>query len=346
MDQTAIHSSKSIANGSQSLGELYTRSERGGSLDGGRVVVRAKTSAGWEDTPRWRFYRNIMRAGLYLKERVRLMPGDRVVVLAPLRAERLVAEWAAVAQGAVVATLDPDTPVDVLTLTFARLAPRVAFVSGSRELERVRSAMTAGVDIIAFDDAASSEQPAVLWSDVLDRGGTLDTAERALAFRASARALRPEMPAVAHATRHVDGASSWKVSTHAEIVRGLVDLWSRAPARPRDVAYVVDVARPGGPRLALWALVADGLTTVVIGTPRREAEELVELRPNLVVGPPETLERAARLMQLERGRASRVAGWLRRAPVLGPLASPALAPRSDPHQLRHVLTLEGGRPFQ
>jgi hypothetical protein len=354
-----------IASAFRSLGQLYLRAEKHVAWRGPRVVLRARQPPGsrgsdpWLDVPAWRFFRHVVRVGLFLRERCKLQPGERVLVVAPLRAERIVVEWAVVAQGAVVATLDPATPDDALATALGHLAPRVVVGDGGVAHRMRQAARRAGgsIDHLIVIDVVNgvagpgpTENPTdTTWSAVMELGGILDTAERAQTFRAAARAVNPEAPAIAYLDLEAK-APKWKTASHGAIVGRIVDIWRASHPRPGAVAYVVEPGEYGGLRLALWALVADGETTLALGTPQHEAQEqeIAELAPDLVVGPIEALERALRSSRRPpRAGSSRVAEWLRHAafsaPLLAPLArarrAERLASRASPP--RQSLTLEG-----
>jgi hypothetical protein len=284
----------SLSNGTRTLAQIYTQVECGRSRIVARTPVLSGSSSGgavaWEDEPAWRFFRRVVRVGLWMRERAALFAGDRVTVVSPLCLERMVVEWATVAQGAVVAVVDPVYSEGELTTVFERLVPKVVF-SAPSSLDRVkdarqRAAGKPGEPVVAFGEAGGGNA-ATSWAAVLDLGGTLDTAERAQSFRAAARAVRSEMAAVAHP----DERGAWALVTHADVVHRLLDFWNRFPARAGDVAYVVDSGAPARTRLAPWAFVADGQTTVAIGTPGHEAQELASLQPDVVAAPTDVLAR-------------------------------------------------------
>jgi acyl-CoA synthetase (AMP-forming)/AMP-acid ligase II len=336
-----------VASAFRTLGLLHLRSEQRVSRGAPRVVVRSRAAEGsagdWQDLPSWRFFRHVVRVGLYLGK-CNVRPGDRVVVLLPLRAERIIAEWAVVVHGGVVATLDPGTPDDALARAFEQLSPRVAFVADPATRDRVLRAGARVERFVLAEGAPRTDTSDVTWAAMLDLGGTLDTAERAQAFRATARELRPEMPAIAYVDLQPDGRPEWKTASHAAVVSRLRDLWEAEPSRPGDVAYAVDPGEYAGLRLALWALVADGETTLAVGAPDREARDVAELRPHVVVGPVEALERAAQPLDAQRAprtdAPSRAAGWLRLASYVAPTAK-RRANQDGAPRWRRSLTLEG-----
>jgi hypothetical protein len=253
-----------------------------------------RTADGWEDVPGWRFFRNVLRAGLYMRERRGLAQGDRVVVLSPMRVEQLAVEWACVVQGAVLARLSPTAADETLTAALTRLAPKLVFAAGPVECARLLR-LCGGVriqDVVAFEGKGEAGGTFVPWSQMMDLAGTLDTAERAQSFRKAVRAVGGEMPAIVQAP--LDGDGPWSTTTHAQLVGRLIDFWSRFPARQGDVAYVVDPGDRAGLRLALWSFIGDGKTTAALGTAMREADEVAGLRPAVVAAPPDALERIRR----------------------------------------------------
>jgi len=154
-----------------------------------KAVLLHRDGERWEETPDWRLDRHVIRLGLYLRERAGVEPGQRVIIASPLRREWLLADLAAVVQGAVAIALDPGLALPELALALTRAAPRAVFVSGEPMLDQLRRAWRDGgfpslASVISFDGPLDG---AAALSEVLDLGGTLDTAERAVAFRARAR---------------------------------------------------------------------------------------------------------------------------------------------------------------
>ena len=88
----------------ENLGCLHIAAER---KHDRAFALRRRASAAWQDTPDWRFHRQVMRIGLYLRERAGLEAGDRVALLSALRPEWAVTLWSTVAQGAAIALIEP-----------------------------------------------------------------------------------------------------------------------------------------------------------------------------------------------------------------------------------------------
>jgi acyl-CoA synthetase (AMP-forming)/AMP-acid ligase II len=227
----------------------------------------------WRETPDWRLERQVIRLALFLRDRARLGPGDRVAIVSRLRPEAVAAELAAIAQGAAAVTMDPDLPPDVVRGAIEEAAPAVAFVPDAAARDRAAGARA----VLCFDGKAEG---AWAFCEALDLGGTLDTPERAQSFRAQAREVAPDSCALGYLAGS-DGALRCHFLSHAEAVARIHALRAESPARKGAVALLA--APPTlAARLALLSFVFDGSTTCAVGTPGRE---VAGLRPDWVVGP-------------------------------------------------------------
>src|SRR3990172_7406434 len=191
-----------------------------------KVVLLHWEGGRWQDTPDWRLDRQVIRLGLHLQSRVGLAQGERVVILSPLRWEWLLADLSAAVQGAVAIAVDPDLPEPALAAALAQIAPRAAFVAGPDELERlesVREGIPGLEEVIAFEGPLAPERAALL-CEGLDLGGTLDTAERAVAFRARSREVSPDACALGYVERGADGSTACRCLSHCEVTARLAHL--------------------------------------------------------------------------------------------------------------------------
>jgi acyl-CoA synthetase (AMP-forming)/AMP-acid ligase II len=279
-------------------------------------ILRRRVAAAWQDTPDWRFHRHVMRIGLYLRERGELNTGDRVALLSRIRPEWAIAQWGALTMGAPTATLDPDLSDVDLAAHLKALAPRALFVEGAA-LGRVlacRAAVPTLTTIVALDGDANAGAT-VTWSEALDLGGSLDTAERANTYRARTRALVPETPALGSATG-TNGSVSWRFLSHHDVVHRVQRVWARARIASGDVAYVAGEAPSLATNVALLAFAADGYTQIVIGTRGTELEEIAMTTPHKIIASAETVRRL--LESTPPAAPSRARRWLAaRAPFLG-----------------------------
>jgi len=185
------------------------------------------------ETPDWRADRLSIRVALALREDLAVGPGDIVSLLMPLSVRWALVERAVWGLGAATLTVPPGSS----------LIPRVKaiFASSGRGLE------IPGVPVVALDSD---------WDALLDRGGALDTPERASWFRATARKVAPD--SICSIEREVE-------LRHEEWVGQVESLLARFPPE-RGRRDVLAIAEPSVPaRSLLYASWADGFTTVVLG---------------------------------------------------------------------------------
>jgi hypothetical protein len=334
------------ADRAQTLGKLHLWAEHQGRREGG--LCRGWADDSWQEMPSWRFHRQVIRAALFLRERLHVSPGDNVLVVAPLGADRAVAEWAIVTLGAVAVVPDVE-PSGSKTMDNLRPCPKAAIV-GARFVAGLQGAMPSLKPETAIVVGADAPPPGMLgWAEVLELGGTLDTAERARGFRERAAALTPDMPALGE--MHASNGSGVRVSSHAEVMDRLRTFWRAVPPSEGDIAYVSGAGAFTSVCLPVWAFFADGRTTTVFGTPGRDAEEIPRVRPHVLVGHVGASHSASRLAARERPEPLVPGAILDRVPrVRGILDRVALAvgariknPKADSSSIRDVITFDGVR---
>jgi long-chain acyl-CoA synthetase len=283
----------------------------------------------WRPTPDWRLDRQVIRLALYLRERIGVAPGDRIALLAELRPEWLVADLAALGLGAVSVALDPRLGGQALGTALADAQPMLTFVSPAAlaALTRLDGRAPAQSQLVLLEPPTAASELASLdaW---LELGGTLDTPERAQAFRASARELDPNAPAMRH---YIATPSGWSRIdlTQGEIVARLRTGPLAERGRPGDVAVVLDPAVSPAARLAVYSFLGDGYTATALAPPGARPEDLVALRPTVVVAPPALagdIVRAAaprpgvrRWLGRRRATGDLLGGRLRRVDAIGPI---------------------------
>lgn len=285
----------------ETLGALHLEVER--KHERAAVLVRLERDERLA-TPDWRFHRQIIRVALWLRERAGLEPGDRVALVAPLSHEALVIDWATVTQGSTLVVLGPEPSAAALETTFSRFAPRIVFVAGAEALRRV---VERGGNVVSLDGDAP--EGVTSFAQALELGGTLDTAERAGAFRDRARAIKRSSDAIVHLEDVVGGAPRCDVLTHADVMAERRRLLAEHPARRGDLAYAYPDALSTAAHVALYTLVGDGLTSTAIGTAGRELDEISRLDPGIVVTRTGIVARRAKRSSYDGGGLRR---WLGR----------------------------------
>jgi acyl-CoA synthetase (AMP-forming)/AMP-acid ligase II len=185
------------------------------------------------ETPDWRADRLSIRIGLALREDLSVGPGDVVALFMPLSISWALVERAVWGLGAATLPVSSESG-------FGRPVKAV-FASSAEGLSDL------GVPVVALDSD---------WAALLDRGGVLDTPERASSFRTGARNTPPDA---------VCTIESGVELRHREWVRRIESFLERFPPE-RGARHVLDFSQPHfAARALLYAGWADGFTTVVLG---------------------------------------------------------------------------------
>jgi hypothetical protein len=294
----------------------------------------------WQPTPDWRLDRQVIRLALALRERLGVEPGQRIALLSELRPEWVIADLAALGLGAISAAIDPRLQGDRLTSALEDAEPRATFVSpaAQRTLEGLDGRAPPFGQLITLGPTSGAGGSIPL-SDLLELGGTLDTPERAQAYRADARGVGPDRPAVRHYLEAAEGGGAWGVIewSQGEVIERLRAARLGERARSGDLAYVGDSTVSPAARLALYAFLGDGYTTTALAPAGRELSDLAAIHPIKIIAPAAVLAEAVRagLARVEE-RSGSGGGWLRQASRLAPLARA----RRDRRAIREIL---GGR---
>jgi len=295
----------------ETLSQLYLQAMRHHFRE---AAVLSRSDDRWDPLPDWRLDRHVIRAALYLQERVGVRPGDRVAIVSDLRPDWLIAECAAIATGGVSVAVDPDLPRDRLVGALVDVGPKVVFATGPAlaKLDGGATPLPGLSEVISLEPGPSADGVRSL-AQALDLGGTLDTPERAQAFRAQARSIPGDHPAICHHDPSVQTRVGWHELTQAEAVERVAALWRGHRAREGDRVYLATRRVTLGLRLALHACLGDGYSLLIIGTPGRTEADLTELGPHRIIAPPSLFAEAARRAQTNGTAPKGSGGWRERA---------------------------------
>jgi hypothetical protein len=250
----------------------------------------------WLDVPDWRLDRQVIRFALFARERLGFQAGQTVAIVSPLSPDSVVADLAAMMSGGISAMIDPRLPDTAIADALAVANPDLLVVDpgcaervGRLQLSRVAAERTillgtashasvigTGADA-SLVGAASDASGGTPLSVVLDLGGALDSAERAVAWRGRARATPSTAPALFHASVDVLNRLQCDVLTHEDMsgrIAGATLPLLDQPARAH--AYCAHVTSLDE-RLAFYACLTNGAISTAIGSPGREPDDRAEL---------------------------------------------------------------------
>jgi AMP-binding enzyme len=322
------------------LGGLYDQAMRHHQR---RAVSLHWESDRLEPVPDWKFDRLVIRLAIYLRERLKLERGERVAILGPLSRFWPVAEFATLGFGGVPVGLEHDLDDGALAHGLKEATPRIAFATdeaSAARLLRFREAAALPQVVIGPDGSGEGDAFHPL-GRLIELGSTLDTPERAGAFRAFSRSLAPDAAACWHLA---PGDSGFTRLTHREVLALVTERSRLRPAREGDIAYVEAPKVTLAVRLAGYAFVGDGCTTTVFGREGKASEDVLMIRPHTLLASQEWLQgvsadvetasdgalrRLARLVPRSR--------WLRSLDGRGPRVGRALRARLG-DRLRRIET--------
>lgn len=241
----------------------------------------------FEAVPDWRLDRLAIRVALFLRERLGVEPGERVAIFGRLGWLWPVADFAVMGFGMVPVGVEHDLDDEALRAVLDEAAPRVVMATDLASAERLREVRRgrgrATASLVA--EGLPEEEGVLPLAQVLDLGSTLDTAERAQAFRALSRQLTADADALWHAA-----PAGLVRLTHGEAMARIEPGLRAWPALDGDVAHLAGPLVSLGARLALAGFVGDGRTTVALGRPGRTSDDVAELRPHLLLGADDWIE--------------------------------------------------------
>jgi hypothetical protein len=243
--------------------------------------------SGFEAVPDWKLDRLAIRVALFLRERLAVEPGERVAIFGRLGWLWPVVDFAVMGFGMVSVGVEHDLDDEALRAVLDEAAPRAVVATDPASAERLRETCRrrGGPSASLVAEGLPEEEGLLPLAQVLDLGSTLDTAERAQAFRAVSRQLTADADALWHAA-----PAGLVRLTHGEAMARIEPGLRTWPADDGDVAHLAGPLVPLGARLALAGFVGDGRTTVALGRPGRTSEDVAELRPHRLLGADDWIE--------------------------------------------------------
>ncbi len=283
---------RQAGHGPETMNRLYLQCMRDHERKAGLLYLR---DGRWESLPDWRLDRWVIRLALYLQERVGVSSGDRVAVVSELRPQAVVADFAGLGLGAVSVAVDAGVPANSLVASLIDVGPKVIFASpaGLEKLDGGTLRLPGLEQVIALD-SKTVEENVIRLEAALELGGTLDTAERAQTFRATARAVEPGRAALVHYEGSENREPQWQELSQGEVVQRIEAIWQAQEPAAGDRVYLVGPELTLAVRLTLYASLGDGYSTTALASSLGTAAELAELRPDRIIASPRVLAEVVR----------------------------------------------------
>lgn len=272
----------------------------------GAALLRIRRE-GWAPLTDERLERRVLHLAFYLREVLGVRPGARVAIVSDLRPEWMIADLAILRIGATSVAIEPDLTPRLLLRVLADSDPRGIFASGAvlQRLSPLLRQLNGVVRVIGFERPAGVRGIMTL-ARAIRTGARLSTPRRARALQAAAWGVEPGRVACWHYAGYAEGHVECIELTQEEAVERIRRYWLDSKAAPGDRLYLAGAEATLNARLALYAALGEGRSTVIFGRRGGELAEIRGLRPEKIVAPPAFLEAAVR-----RARRRPLGGWAR-----------------------------------
>lgn len=287
-----------------SLNEMFLRVI--GQFDD-RVVYRYKRDRRWCDLTGREVLTRVRGLALGLHE-LGVQVGDRVALLAESRPEWSITDYAILANGAINVPIYPTQSVDQVAFIIRNSGARILFVSGPRQLKRIRPAL-ASLDkserpaVILFDEPDRNDHPdkpdepegrAVGEVKTLDqlvaRGVARDAQEPALFARLAAQSGPEDLATIIY-TSGTTGIPKGVMLTHRNLVSNVIAAGEVFQLTQDDIALSFLPLSHVFERTVLYIYLWRQVTVCFARGVETVSEDIREICPTIVTAVPRLFER-------------------------------------------------------
>jgi long-chain acyl-CoA synthetase len=242
--------------------------------------------SGWQPVSSAEVYRRVLAVARSLRE-WGIGKGDRVALLAENRWEWAVADFAALALGAVDVPVYPTLLGEQIAALLADSGARVIFVSSSAQYEKIAAVRgrTQLERIVVMDDVAAG---ATLFSSLLGRAAT---GERDLEFELAAKEVLPDDLATIIYTSGTTGEPKGVMLTHGNVASNVNYSTAEFGFLPTDSCISFLPLSHITARHLDYALYAQHVTVAYCPQFDRLPQAMTEVRPSIFVGVPRVYEK-------------------------------------------------------
>ncbi|HEY8485717.1 MAG TPA: long-chain fatty acid--CoA ligase [Longimicrobiales bacterium] len=274
-------------------------------------AFRHKVRGGWRSISHAAFQADVRRLGLAL-EWLGVRRGDRVAILSENRPEWALADYATLCVGGVVTPIYATLPSNQIAPILRDAGARLIFVSTAEQLEKVRRAraeLPALERIVVFEEVEVGGEGELTLGQALELGRREEAEGRGEGFRERALAADPEDLATIIYTSGTTGEPKGVMLTHANVYSNVRAVERVIEVSPSDVVLSFLPLSHVFERMADYYLFWKGCTIAYAESIEAIAQNMVEVRPTLMVGTPRLYEKVyARVMEAG-GLKRRVVEW-------------------------------------
>ncbi len=247
----------------------------------------------WQPVSGAEVYRKVLAVARALRQ-WGVRKGDRVALLAENRWEWAVADFAALALGAVDVPIYPTLPADHVAVLLRDSGAKVVFVSTRAQLEKVESvrAQTSMEQVVMMDDGPAED--AVSFAALLQYAAEGEKDEE---FDRGAEAVAPADLATLIYTSGTTGEPKGVMLTHGNIASNLNYSLAEIPAGPEDSCISFLPLSHITARHLDYALFAKGATVAYCPKFDTLPQAMTQVKPTMFVGVPRVYEKVRQAVE-------------------------------------------------
>jgi long-chain acyl-CoA synthetase len=261
------------------------------------AAFRYKAADGWRAVPHREAAERVQAIALGLRE-LGLQPGDRVAILAETRLEWALADYACLCARLADVPIYPTLPANQVAYILGNSAAAAVFCSTRAQVDKVRG-LRPGLPVlrhvIAFD-AGGAGDGVIALADLEAQGRA--AAPRAPRFRDEALAVRPDDLATLIYTSGTTGPPKGVMLSHNNIWSNVAAAVDALRVSERDSCLAVLPLSHILERMVDYYFWHVGVTINYAESIEAFAQNLLEVRPTVVVGVPRVYEKVyARVLE-------------------------------------------------
>ena len=264
------------------------------------AALRFKKDGVWVDVSHAQLLERVRRTSLALQE-LGLVRGDRVALLSENRPEWAIADYACLAAGLTDVPIYPTLPAEQMVHILNDSGAVAMFVSSADQASKIARIRP---DVPSLRTVISFASPAPLGCDItmdefLARGASVDSAERAVAWKDSALAVQPDDIATLIYTSGTTGLPKGVMLSHDNLYSNVFASLAVLDPKDDDVALSFLPLSHIFERMAgHYMLFAGGCAIAYAESIDAVAANLGEVRPTILSSVPRIYEKLyARIME-------------------------------------------------
>ena len=260
-----------------------------------RVIYRFRQDRRWHDISGKDVFARVRDIALGLLG-LGVAPGERVGLLSESRPEWSMADFAILANGAVNVPIYPTQAVDQVTFILRNSGSKVLFVSGPRQLKRIRPAIESLPEaerpvLILFEGDESTARAGIETLDSIAAAGAARLAESPELFARISRRAGPDDLATIIYTSGTTGIPKGVMLTHRNLVSNVISAGEVFQLLESDLALSFLPLSHIFERTALYIYLWRRVTVCFARGVETVAEDIREVCPTVLTAVPRLFER-------------------------------------------------------